>query len=300
MSIRKIQSYLKENNIQIIDYWIDQSLHIHYLRVFHVLYSSLFFLNVDFYDLKLETQDLYYSKIFYISKIFDYKEDFSEEMILFFEKIENNYPQYSSSIFFQYYNYIMENRKKIYKIIPYQTSDKFPFLSLYYSIDLQSIYDDKKTVEYKIWNFPQDFFHYIQNIHQTIRHSNSQDYSSVFESVFSLYDKVSSFALSNSKLKELWINVHRYHTELVLNVKQMEDYSDVYSVHQTNLKIQKKNEFKEKIKNIIDLKSKIKTNIISFYENFSHIQIIFLYYTLEIKKSLISLDSSLIHIKNEL
>lgn len=300
MSIRKIQSHLKENNIQIIDYWIDQSLHIHYLRVFHVLYSSLFFLNVDFYDLKLETQDLYYSKIFYISKIFDYKEDFSEEMILFFEKIENNYPQYSSSILFQYYNYIMENRKKIYKIIPYQTSDKFPFLSLYYSIDLQSIYDDKKTVEYNIWNFPQDFFHYIQNIHQTIRHSNSQDYSSVFQSVLSLYDKVSSFALSNSKLKELWINVHRYHTELVLNVKQMEDYSDVYSVHQTNLKIQKKNEFKEKIKNIIDLKSKIRTNIISFYENFSHIQIIFLYYTLEIKKSLISLDSSLIHIKNEL
>lgn len=300
MSIRKINSYLKENNIQIIDYWVDQTLHIHYLRTYNVLSSSIFFFNVHFYDLKLHTDDLYYHKVFYLSKVGEYKEDYSEEMILFFEKIENYFPQYSSSILFQYYNYIIENRKNIYKIIPYQSSESFPFLSVYYSTDLQSIYNDKKTVEYKSFHFPQEFYHSIQNIHSSIQDSIDSDYASILQSINDLYIKTSSFSSSFSKLKELWINVHRFHTELVINVRKLEDYSDVYSVHETNLKIQKKNELKEKIKNIIELKTKIKTNIISFYEKFSHLQIIFLYYCLEIKKNLISLDSLLVHLKKEL
>lgn len=300
MSIRKINSYLKENNIQILDYWIDQSFRIHYLRTFHVLSCSFFFLNVHFYDLKLETNDLYYHKVFYISKVGDYKEDYSEEMILFFEKIENSFPQYSSSILFQYYNYMIENRKKIYKIIPYQTSDTFPYLSVYYSTDLQSIYDDKQSVEYSIWNFPQDIHHFIQNINQSIDDTIDGDYISILNSIHCLYDKVSSLSSSILKLKELWVNVHRFHIELTLHIRKLEDYSDVYSVHETNLKIQKKSELKEKIKKVIELKTKIKTNIISFYEKFSHVQIIFLYYSLELKKKLISLDTLLTHLKKEL
>ena len=300
MSISKINSYLKENNIQIIDYWVDQSLKIHYLRTFHVLTSSIFFLNVSFYDLILETSDLYYYKVFYISKIGEYKEDYSEEMILFFEKIENNFPQYVSSILFQYYNYIIENRKQIYKIIPYQNSDSFPYLSVYFLTDLQCIYNDIKTIEYSIWNFPQIIYQYIQNLNHTIDNSIDGEYSSILNTIHSLYHKVYSHSNSFIKLKELWTNIHRFHTELVMNIRKLEDYSDVYSVHETNLKIQKKNELKEKIKKVIDLKTKIKTNIISLYEKFSHIQIIFLYYSLELKKNLISLDSLLVQVKKEL
>ena len=221
MSVRKINNFLKENNIQIIDYWIDQTLHIHYLRVFHVLSATLFFLNVHFYDLKLETNDLYYHKTLYISNIGEYKEDYSEEMILFFEKIENCFPQYSSSILFQYHNYIMENRKIIYKIIPYQSSDTFPHLSLYYSVDLQTIYDNNQLVECSLLNFPQDIYKYNQKIDKNIDNTIHDDYIFILNTIHTLYKKVSSLFSSIIKVRELWISVHRFHIEL--KIKKFEN-----------------------------------------------------------------------------
>lgn len=300
MSIRKINSYLKENNIQIIDYWIDKTLRIHYLRTFHVLTCSFFFLNIYFYDILLDKNDIYYQKVFYLTKIEENREDFSEEMILFLEKIENCFPQYSSNIIFQYFDYIIENRNKIFKIIPYQSSDSFQYLSVYFLTDLYMIINNKSNIEYSIWNFSEDFFKYIQNIHLTFNDSIENHYTSIVKTVESLYGNIISFHSSDLKIKELWVNIHRFHIELTTNVKKLEDYSDVFSVHDTNLKIQKKNELKEKIKKVLDLKSKIKLEVLLLYEKLFHLEIIFLYNVLELKKNLISIDSLLIQMKKEL
>lgn len=301
MSLRKVNLFLKENNIQIIDFWVEQTQRIRYLRVFHVLSGILFMINIYFYDIKMESSDLYLHDIYYIHRVGDFKEDYPEEMILFYNNIKNHLPQYNNTLLFHYSNYFIESHDKIYKIIN-DNNTLSSFHTLYYFNDLEWIYDNYQNIENTIFPFHndihstikmsyQDFIEYIRSL--------SINYTSIINNITSLHDKITSFYQSFLKIRNLWTQVHIYHSQLVIQIKKLEDYSDVYSVRETNIKIKEKNEMKLKMKKILELKKKVKDNLILIREQYFHYQVIFLYYSKELKKNLIGLDSIMIKLNKE-
>lgn len=301
MSLRKVNLFLKENNIQIIDLWVEQSQRIRYLRVFHNLSGILLFINIYFYDIKIESSDLYFQNIYYIHRVGDFKEDYSEEMILFFNNIKNHLPQYNNSLLFHYSNYFIESHDKIYKII----NDNNPlssFHTIYFFQDLEWLYDNYKNIENTIFPFHNDIYSTIQiSYHDFIEYiqSLSINYTSIINNINSLYNKIISFYKSFLKIRNLWVKVHIYYSQQVIKIKKLEDYSDVYSVNETNRKIKEKNEMKLKMKKVLELKKKVKDNIIIIREQYFHYNVIFLYYTKELKKNLIGLDSIMIKLNKE-
>lgn len=301
MSLRKVNLFLKENNIQIIDFWVEQTQRIRYLRVFHVLSGILFMINVHFYDIKIESTDLYFQNIYYIHKVGNFKEDYPEEMILFYDNIKSHFPQYSSTFLFHCSNYFIESRDVIYKIIQ-DNSPLSSFHTIYYYNDLEWIYENYQNIENSIYPFHNDIYSTIKLSYQDFIEyieSLSINYSSIINNINKLYNKITSFYQSFIKIRNLWIQVHIYHSQLVIQIRKLEDYSDVYSVRETNLKIKEKNEMKLKMKGVLDLKKRVKENLISIREQFIHYQIIFLYYSKELKKNLIGLDSIMIKLNKE-
>lgn len=302
MSVRKINFFFKSNNLHILDYWLEQSQKIYFLRVLNLVTGNMFMINISFYDIYLDTSEFSNNNLYYIYKIGNFQEDYPEEMILYFEKLENSFPNISSYFLFHHSNYLMENRNSIFKII----HEKHPFssfITIYYKTSLEWIYENYLNLEQILTPFHNDFFTHIQQLYvDFIQYMKtiSIPYEKILEKIKELYEIILSNFKSFIRVKDLWIKTNIYHQGLVKKIKEFEDYSNVYSVYETNLKIKKKHEIKEEISKIVEFRKKVRLHLLHIREELFHKKIIFLYYTKELKKNIISLSTTIVQLEKQI
>ncbi len=116
MSINRLKLYLKSNQQEIIDYWVESS-SLCYVRAIHISSGNVYFLNVGSFSIVIDSSLREFNDVYFIVKVGKYEEDYSEELIVFYDMIQNLFPQYSAQTILHYKRYLIEDRNTIYKVI---------------------------------------------------------------------------------------------------------------------------------------------------------------------------------------
>lgn len=298
MSINRLKGYLKNNHQEIVDYWVENT-KLCYIRVIQTNSFITYFINVESFSIHIENPSEI-NNIHFMKKIGRYEEDYSEKLIVFYEMMQNLFPQHSTRTFLYYRKYIIENRDTIYKIIHSETS--FCPLFVYPIFSLEWYYEHNKEIDLFINTFTSDivqktneiysdFLHNFENFFQT-----SNEHLQLFQNVHS---KISEKSLSLQKYISLYIQIYLQEKVFVEQIREFEDYSNAYTLHDTTQKMQKKVMIKKKYSELQVLKLNIKQKILEIYNDIYYYRLYFIYFLNEIKLSLSRFQSLMIDFTSE-
>ena len=98
MSLKNLIPYIKSKKCEILGLYSEKSV-LSFLKLFHMPSKSFFFLNVAYHKINLSVpfENITSDEIY---RIGEYEEDFTEELILYFQVLESHLTKHLSNIIF--------------------------------------------------------------------------------------------------------------------------------------------------------------------------------------------------------
>ena len=299
MSINRLKLYLKSNQQEIIDYWVESS-SLCYVRAIHISSGNVYFLNVGSFSIVIDSSLREFNDVYFIVKVGKYEEDYSEQLIVFYDMIQNLFPQYSAQTILHYKRYLIEDRNTIYKVIH---NNNISSLVLMYPIfSLEWFYEHYTDMEKFMSPFTRDVIAKTNDIYVSFLNSfenffkTSQEHLNMFQQTHST---ISEKTILYHKYSSLYIKICIQEKIFLKEIKTLEDYSTSYTVNDTNLKIQKRTAIKKKLSELQSLKVNIRNNLLQSRDDMFHFRLYFIYFLNEMKSSLSRFQSLLIDYKGE-
>lgn len=299
MSFSRLKLYLKSNHQEILDYWVENS-KLCYVRVIQPSTGNLYCLNVTSFSIEIDSSIQEFNNVYFIVKIGKYEEDYPEQLILFYDMIHNLFPQHSLQSILHYKRYLMEDRDTIYKIIQNNTNSSYTLL--YPLFSLEWFYEHSSEIEKQISPFIKDITLKTNDVYTTFLSSfehflkTSQEHLQLFQKHHST---ISEKTTNYQKYCSLYIKICIQEKIFLKEIRKLEDYSNAYTLNDTNIKIQKKNKMKKKISELLTLKINVQNNLLQNYNEMFHSRLYFIYFLNEMKSSLSRFQSLMIEYKTE-
>lgn len=299
MSINRLKLYLKSNQQEIIDYWVESS-SLCYVRAIHISSGNVYFLNVESFSIEIDSSLQEFNDVYFIVKVGKYEEDYSEKLIVFYDMIQNLFPQYSAQAILHYKKYLIENRDTIYKVI--HNNSLSSLLLIYPIFSLEWFYEHYKDLEKFMTPFTKDIVHKTNDVYVTFLHSfehffkTSHEHLNLFQQTHS---KISEKTTLYQKYSSLYIKICIQEKIFLKEIKNLEDYSTSYTVNDTNQKIQKRTIVKKKLSELQSLKVNIRNKLLQSRDEMFHLRLYFIYFLNEMKSSLSRFQTLMIEYKTE-
>lgn len=299
MSINRLKLYLKSNHQEIVDYWVENT-KLCYIRTIQTSSGNIYFLNVESFSIEIDSSIQEFNDVYFIVKVGKYEEDYPEQLILFFEMIQNLFPQYSSQFIIHYKKYLMEDRHCIFKIIQ-NKNNSFQFL-LYPLFSLEWFYEHYKELDGYLVPFVKDIIQKSNDVYITFLNSfenffkTSNEHLNLFQKT---HNNLSQKTMTYQKYCSLYIKICIQEKIFSKEIKNLEDYSTSYTVNDTNLKIHKRSLVKKKVSELLSLKINVKNKLMQTRDEMFHYRLFFIYFLNEMKSSLSRFQSLMIDYKNE-
>lgn len=299
MSINRLKLYLKSNQQEIIDYWVENS-SLCYVRVIHISSGNVYFLNVGSFSIVIDSSLQEFNDVYFIVKIGKYEEDYSEQLIIFYDMIQNLFPQFSAQAILHYKKYLIEDRDTIYKVV--HSNSISSLLLLYPNFSLEWFYEHCVDIEKFMTPLTKDVILKTNDVYITFLNSfesffkTSQEHLNLFQQT---HGKISEKTTLYHKYSSLYIKICIQEKIFLKEIKNLEDYSTSYTVNDTNLKIQKRTAVKKKLSELQSLKINIRNNLIHSRDDMFHFRLYFIYFLNEMKSSLSRFQTLLIDYKSE-
>jgi hypothetical protein len=299
MSINRLKLYLKSKQQEIIDYWVENT-SLCYVRVIHISSGNVYFLNVGSFSIVIDSSLHEFNDVYFIIKVGKYEEDYSEQLIVFYDMIHNLFPQYSTQTILHYKKYLIEDRDTIYKVI--HNNNISSLFLLYPIFSLEWFYEHCTDIEKIMSPLTKDVIHKTNDVYITFLNSfenffkTSQEHLNLFQQTHS---NISEKTTLYHKYSSLFIKMHIQEKIFLKEIKNLEDYSTSYTVNDTNFKIQKRTAIKKKLSELQSLKVNIRNNLLQSRDDMFHFRLYFIYFLNEMKSSLSRFQTLLIDYKSE-
>jgi hypothetical protein len=285
MSLKNLIPYIKSKKCEILGLYSENSV-LSFLKLFHMPSKSFFFLNVAYHKINLSVpfENITSDEIY---RIGEYEEDFTEELILYFQVLESHLTKHLSNIIFCFGEYIMLDRSKIYKMSNRMVSN---YHSPYLCYDLEWFYDNSVQLEHFLYGFQNDVFlkvHQMLNIFLNT-FSNLNPMYQIFKEH---YNKIEEKRKLYEIIFKLLDEMDEHHTSLTKEYKKQDSYTKVFSIAESENRIFRKKKIREQIQDLLPIKIKTRDTMLTYRNELLHHEIIFLYFIQETKVHMTKLQS---------
>lgn len=284
MSFKNLVPYIKSKKCEIMNLYVDNRILL-FLKLFHTPSKTFFFLNVDSHKIHFDNvYDTINAET--ISKVGDFEEDFTDELILYYKVLESHMTNHIRNIAFCFEEYIMLDRSRIYKVNRSPTTYYSPYLCY----DLEWFYENSLRIEEFLSGFQNGLFlkvHQMLNLFLNSFSNLNPMYQIFKEHYHKIEDKRKLYEVIFKLLDEM----EEHHDSLTKEYKKQDNYSKVFSVAESETRIFRKKKIRDQINELLPMKIKTRDTMLTYRNDLFHHELIFLYFIDQTKTHMTKLQS---------
>ena len=163
MSIYRLNTFIKENHHDVLDYWVEQSL-IRYVRVVSRKSGHLYMVKVAGYNISFgEDRDpLMKTECYYLETI-DENDSVPENLGKLYDTFLSAYPEHRYRFVLHQCNYFMESRDSVFRVCN-MPSDGFYNVHLF--VELEWFYENLYVVNHEVDRNLSHIFHKAKKVYE--------------------------------------------------------------------------------------------------------------------------------------
>ena len=247
------------------------------------LHNLGYFYMMNIYDYKIKLSDVSpdqtNNSLFYIRRMDTQIEPIPDDILYYYQQYSNNdFPQYNQKLVFILNNYIVLNANKLYRILDNDNVSK----SFYRIYDLSYLYDNKVAFQEDLMVFKDDL---ATKLSTMVVEDSAYDFSSKLNEIENVFTETMKF-------KKLYYSILHYIKNLKIELKDLEDNSNILTVSDSRKRTSIKQKTRNKMKSLERLAKDVMKTLFTNYNRFLQKLLTYMYFRNKIKKEMISLQSS--------
>lgn len=247
------------------------------------LHNLGYFYMMNIYDYKIQLSDVSpdqtNNSLFYIRRMDTQIEPIPDDILYSYQQYSNNdFPQYNQKLVFILNNYIVLNANKVYRILDNDNVSK----SFYRIYDLSYLYDNKVAFQEDLMVFKDDL---ATKVSTMVVEDSAYDFSSKLNEIENVFTETMKF-------KKLYYSILHYIKNLKIELKDLEDNSNILTVSDSRKRTSIKQKTRNKMKSLERLAKDVMKTLFTNYNRFLQKLLTYMYFRNKIKKEMISLQSS--------
>lgn len=247
------------------------------------LHNLGYFYMMNIYDYKIQLSDVSpdqtNNSLFYIRRMDTQIEPIPDDILYSYQQYSNNdFPQYNQKLVFILNNYIVLNANKVYRILDNDNVSK----SFYRIYDLSYLYDNKVAFQEDLMVFKDDL---ATKLSTMVVEDSAYDFSSKLNEIEIVFTETMKF-------KKLYYSILHYIKNLKIELKDLEDNSNILTVSDSRKRTSIKQKTRNKMKSLERLAKDVMKTLFTNYNRFLQKLLTYMYFRNKIKKEMISLQSS--------
>ena len=299
----KLQTFLKDNNLDVLDYWINEKAIICFIRVLQKKTGIFLMLKMRQFHITLDENKFVnenkYTKIYKMSQCTAY-EDKPESLLTYYDMLLRTIPECRKNFMYQQSNYLICNHDSVYEVkANYNDNIRF----FYWNVDLEWFYENISNLEYELTKWEQLLIMKMQKQCFAFMHNddhflkNSEKDRSTMKNVFEMYQ--SSFQ-EYQKYKRLYLKIIGIETVLKGQYLEMENVHSMgtFDFNESLRKTHRKNILRKKLKELFTLRCEAIVHINEHWNKLHSIILEILYFTNEMKIILSRYNTLFVDIEN--
>ena len=276
---QELLNIIQSLDSRIISIYVQRDM-ISFILCLHNL-GYLYMMNI--YDYKIQLSDVSpdqtNNSLFYIRRMDTQIEPIPDDILYSYQQYSNNdFPQYNQKLVFILNNYIVLNANKVYRILDSDNLSK----AFYRIYDLSYLYDNKVAFQEDLMVFKDDL---ATKVSTMVVEDSAYDFSSKLNEIENVFTETMKF-------KKLYYSILHYIKNLKIELKDLEDNSNILTVSDSRKRTSIKQKTRNKMKSLERLAKDVMKTLFTNYNRFLQKLLTYMYFRNKIKKEMISLQSS--------
>ena len=287
MSLHKLHNFLKDNNQDILDYWINDSSKLNFVRVVNKTSGMFFMIKTSKFDIEVDKNDPLLTernvKIYQLSTV-DYNyEDYPEKVILIYDKFIQMFPEHRKGFMIQVSNYMILNKENVYKILNFSENS---YQTIHWVRDLEWFYDNLNLIEHDIFRVHFSIIQktekmYVNFINSEQNFFNAEKDIQTISKIWGYFqEKHEQFV----KFKNLYLDITSSEYKLKNQYIEIENLSHAggFDFNDSLRKQSKKQFLRKKLNELFTLRCKAVVDLNIYWNLSYHILLEFIFFIMEI------------------
>ena len=287
MSLHKLHTFLKDNNQDILDYWINDSLKLNYVRVINKNSGMFFMIRISEFDIEVDKTDPILVerniKIYQLSKVEYDNEEYSEKIILMYDKFLQMFPEHRKGFLIQVSNYIIINKDKIYKILNFSDNS---YQTIHWVRELEWFHDNLNLIEHDISRVHYSIIQKTEKMYLNFINSESNFFNGEkdMKTISKIWGYFKEKYDNYEKFKNLYLEITKSEYKLKNQYIEIENlsHSGGFDFNDSLRKQSKKQFLRKKLNELFNLRCKSVIDLNIFWNLSYHILLEFMYFIMEI------------------
>ena len=246
--LERLQRYLNDNNCEILDYYSKNGTII-FIRTININTGIISMIEINDFNI---SDNIYLNGISLVKKMSLVKndeEDYPENIIIYYDKIRNLFPEYNNFLIIQIDNYIIKDRTNIYKILD---TNSIKVQNFYWKFNLEWFYENINSVEYEIHQYDNNLKVKIISMLRTIENNKFIDN----KTIHNLEEYYNECFKKVEKYRELYISMNKTEKKYKLELFDLDKLNIISNFNDSLRNQHQKSILKRKIQELFKLKEK--------------------------------------------
>lgn len=299
MSIHRLNTFIKENSHDIVDYWVYRHT-VHYVRVVSRKSGWLYMVRVQSYNISLgeDRESLRKTPVFYLDQV-DENDPVPPDLHRLYDTFLSAFPEHRDRFLVHHSNFFIDARESIRRISNYPSDGYF---NMYLFIELEWFYENLYIVNHEMDRSFSNIMHKCQKIYDGFLPMYSgfvrkpekdievvQNVWVYFQEQKQLYEKSQRFFV------QLCQSEYKYHQELIeLNHIRTDELSFQDTVRRTH----KRKMLQDKLTKLRPLHVSAMERLVYGHTLQNHLMLRFLYFLADITLLLTKFHAHFLELEN--
>jgi hypothetical protein len=299
----KLQAFLKDNNLDVLDYWINEKAIICFIRVLQKKTGIFLMLKMRQFRIALDENQFInqnkYTKVYKMIESTVY-EDQPETLLTYYDMLLRTIPECRKNFMYQQSNYLICNHESVYEIkANYNDNIRF----FYWNVDLEWFYENINSLEYELTKWEQLLTHKMEKQCSSFLHNEdhflkkSEKDRNTMKQVLEMYQ--TSFQ-KYQKFKKLYLKIIGMETIMKSQYLEMENVHELgtFDFNESLRKTHRKNLLRKKLQELFSLRCEAIVDVNEHWNKLHTIVLEILYFTNEMKIILSRYNTLFVDIEN--
>jgi len=290
--LERLQRYLNDNNCEILDYYSKNGTII-FIRTININTGIISMIEINDFNI---SDNIYLNGISLVKKmslVENDEEDYPENIIIYYDKIRNLFPEYNNFLIIQIDNYIIKDRTNIYKILD---TNSIKVQNFYWKFNLEWFYENINSVEYEIHKYDNNLKVKIISMLRTIENNKFIDNKTI-HNVEEYYNECFKKV---EKYRELYISMNKTEKKYKVELFDLDKLNIISNFNDSLRNQHQKSIIKRKIQELFKLKEKTIKEYNLWNSNLNKIILEVIHFVTEITIIMSKLNSLIVGIEEKI
>lgn len=301
--LAKLQIFLKDNNLDILEYWVSEQSILYYIRVlqkksgvFLMLKLKHFHIRVDEIALISENK---FNKLIKFEKVdlTEGSENTPEGLLLYYDEILRCIPECRKNFVLQHSNYLMVQHDVIYQLKSTSPMIKY----LHWAVDLEWFYENVTNLDFETNRWHQMIVQRMTTQYERFLckqdHFLKRDQTYAMHKVWEYYlEKMRQY----DKYKRLYLKIVCTETAIKTQYLEMENVHEMgtFDFNESLRKTHRKGLLRKKLQNLYTLRCESILELSEYWSELYHVMIEIIHFANELKIVLSRYNTLFVNIEN--